>query len=636
VDATLQDPLVGQLLDGRYRVGPRLARGGMATVYEAVDSRLDRTIALKVMHANLAEDEEFVHRFIREAKSAARLSHPNVVAVYDQGADAGHVFLAMEHVSGRTLRDLIRERGPLSPRQALEVIEPVLAALGAAHRAGIIHRDVKPENVLLSDEGRVKVADFGLARTTTGATSLTATTGVLLGTVAYLSPEQVERGIADARSDVYAAGILLYEMLTGRKPYDGESAIQVAYRHVHEDVPPPSALVPLLPPVLDEVVARATSRDPDQRPADAHRFLSEVVSARRSLPDTELDVVGPAIEAPQGPPEHTLVVPATEWPTGHTPPPAPNGRSSRRGDTGPLPPPRRRRLSRGWIAFLVVMLLTVGLSGAAWYLAAGPGAYTTTPALLNLTQDRAVAKAERAGFTLRVTGSDFSETVPAGRVLETDPAPRARVRKDATIKAVVSKGPERYAVPDVTNRTRRAAVARLEESNLTVGEVSRSYSDTVRKGRVISSDPAAGTELKRDQAVNLVVSRGVKPVPVPDVTGEPIEAARAAIAEAGLSPVVAQERNHPDVPKGSVISQSPADGMLLKGSDVQLVVSKGPPLVTVPDVTDQKVEDAARILREAGFEVETRGTRFLNRVFRQSPGSGDKAPKGSTVTITTI
>ncbi len=294
MDTTLQDPLVGRVLDGRYHVESRLARGGMATVYLALDRRLDRTIAIKVMHPQLAEDEEFVSRFIREAKSAARLSHPNVVAVYDQGADDGTVFLAMEHVAGRTLRDLMREKGRLSARQSLEVMESVLAALGAAHHAGIVHRDVKPENVLLADDGRIKVADFGLARAVSGATSHTSATGVLMGTVAYLSPEQVERGVADPRSDVYAAGILLFEMLTGAKPYDGETAIQVAYRHVHDDVPAPSSMVPGLPAALDALVARATSRDPDGRPDDARRFLAELAQVRRSLSDTELDTAGRA------------------------------------------------------------------------------------------------------------------------------------------------------------------------------------------------------------------------------------------------------------------------------------------------------------------------------------------------------
>ncbi|MGH8893078.1 MAG: protein kinase domain-containing protein, partial [Actinomycetes bacterium] len=308
MDTTVKDPLVGRVLDGRYHVGSRLARGGMATVYEAHDNRLDRTIALKVMHPSLADDEEFVSRFIREAHSAARLSHPNVVAVYDQGADQGIVFLAMELVRGRTLRDLIRERGNLSPRQALEVLEPVLAALGAAHAAGIVHRDVKPENVLLSDDDRVKVADFGLARAVSGNNSHTTASGILMGTVAYLSPEQVERGVADPRSDVYASGILLYEMLTGLKPYDGETAIQVAYRHVHDDVPAPSDLVPGLPPELDALVARATSRDPEGRPADARQLLGEVSTARRQLSDGELDTLGPALPAVQARTDKTLVV----------------------------------------------------------------------------------------------------------------------------------------------------------------------------------------------------------------------------------------------------------------------------------------------------------------------------------------
>src|SRR3954454_14638367 len=328
----------------------------MATVYEALDQRLDRTIAVKVMHQNLAEDDEFVSRFIREARSAARLSHPNVVAVYDQGADQGHVFLAMELVPGRTLRDLIRERGHLTPRQALEVMEPVLAALGAAHAAGLIHRDVKPENVLLSDDGRVKVADFGLARAVTGATTHTTTGSVLMGTVAYLSPEQVTRGVADPRSDVYSAGILFFEMLTGHKPYDGDTAIQVAYRPVHDDVPPPSALVPGLPAELDHLVTRATNRDPDQRPADARRFLAEVVAARRGLSDGELDTVGSGIGALAGTPANTVVGDLTRPPV--TP--------ARRGDTAPLSAPPgaqvRRRRSRGPIALAIVLALAVVLS----------------------------------------------------------------------------------------------------------------------------------------------------------------------------------------------------------------------------------------------------------------------------------
>ena len=278
------DALVGRVIDGRYRVERRLARGGMATVYEALDMRLDRTVALKIMHPGLAEDANFVSRFVREAKSAARLTDPHVVAVFDQGEDGDVVYLAMEYVPGRTVRDVLKEHGRLSPEQALTIMDPVLQALEAAHRAGFVHRDVKPENVLLTDDGRVKVADFGLARAISAATSTAATQGMLIGTVAYLSPEQVERGIADARSDVYGAGILLYEMLTGAVPFAGETPLAVAYQHVNAAVPTPSTVRPGISPAVDGIVARATARDAGDRYQDAAGFLDDVRDLRRTLP----------------------------------------------------------------------------------------------------------------------------------------------------------------------------------------------------------------------------------------------------------------------------------------------------------------------------------------------------------------
>ncbi len=628
MDTTVTDALVGQLLDGRYRVERRHARGGMATVYEAHDDRLDRTIALKVMHPSLAEDEEFVSRFIREARSAARLSHPNVVSVYDQGADQGHVYLAMEMVRGQTLRDLIRARGHLSPRQTLEVLEPVLAALGAAHAAGLIHRDVKPENVLLSDDGRVKVADFGLARAVTGASSHTTTSGVLMGTVAYLSPEQVTKGTADPRSDVYAAGILLYEMLTGSKPYDGDTAIQVAYRHVHDDVPPPSAAVPGLAAELDHLVARATSRDPDQRPADARVFLSEVAAARRAMSDGELDVLGPALASVTGLPDHTLVVDLTQ----RTP-----ATRARRGDTGPLSPPPGarggRRRSRGPIALAVVLALAVLLSGLAWFVAYGPLSKTTTPSLLNLTQAQAAAKAEQAGLSVRRAGFGFSEVVAKDLVLRTDPKGGSPVDKGGTIGLTLSKGPERYAVPDVVGKTEDVARGALQDTHL-AASVERRHSLTVPEGSVVSVDPASGTELKRDEAVTLVVSQGPKPVAVPNVTGAPLDQAKAALADVGLKPGITQKYDE-TVAEGVVISQDPtAPGTADKGSTVQIVVSKGPPLVEVPSVTGKNVTEAQALIAAAGLVPSVQqlpggpGT-----VLNQSPNGGDKKPKGSTVTL---
>jgi beta-lactam-binding protein with PASTA domain len=623
VDTTVKDPLVGRVLDGRYHVVSRLARGGMATVYEAVDSRLDRTIALKVMHPGLAEDEEFVSRFIREAKSAARLSHPNVVAVYDQGADDGHVFLAMEHVPGRTLRDLLREVGRLNPRQALEVFEPMLAALGAAHQAGIVHRDVKPENVLLSDDGQVKVADFGLARAVANATSHT-TSGILMGTVGYLSPEQVERGLADPRSDVYAAGIVLFEMLTGDKPYDGETALQVAYRHVHDDVPPPSSVVPGLPAELDALVVRATSRDPEKRPADAKRFRAEVVAARLAMSEEELGPIGPPLRS-LGDLDHTLAVPL-----GSTPPMGVARTVARRGDTGPVRAPRARR-RRGPIALLVIVVLAAALAGAGWYYGLGPGSNVTTPSLLTLNYAQAKHKAADADLSVRVVGHTFDESIPAGKVVSTDPNPGDDISKNGQIGLILSKGQERYDVPSLTNKTEAQAGQILEDNHLVVGEPTREYNDAVSKGSVIATDPVAGTPLPPGTAVSLVVSKGVQPVDVPDVTGKSLDDAKSALKDAGLRAKVTEEKYDEQVNDGDVISQSPKDGQAPRDSAVQLVVSKGPPLVDVPDVVGMGIDDAIAKLHAAGFQTSAFGPGF-GTVRGQNPRGG-QAPKGSTIRI---
>jgi eukaryotic-like serine/threonine-protein kinase len=612
------------VLDGRYRVGSRLARGGMATVYEAHDSRLDRVIALKVMHPSLADDDEFVSRFIREAHSAARLSHPNVVAVYDQGADQGHVFLAMELVRGRTLRDLIREHGHLSPRQSLEVLEPVLAALGAAHQAGIIHRDVKPENVLISDDGRIKVADFGLARAVTGHTSHTTASGVLMGTVAYLSPEQVERGVADPRSDVYASGILLYEMLTGLKPYDGETAIQVAYRHVHDDVPPPSQLVPSTPAELDALVARATSRAPDQRPADARKMLAEVSTTRRLLSDGELDSLGPALATIPTAQDKTMVVDLRES-------------APRRGDTGPLgeqaPDKARRRRSRGPIALLLIVLLAIGLSGFAWLYAAVLSK-TTTPGLIDMTLSAADAKAETAGLDVTVADREYSETVSKGRVISTNPKPNASIDKGGTIGLILSRGPERYDVPDVIDMQEEAARRAIEDNNLTVVEAVRRFSDDVKSGAVISVNPKVGTSLKPGTAVKLVISKGVKPVAIPDIVTMKVEDAKARLVDAQLRYRVL-EKFDDTVPAGIVMNQDPDGNRLApKGSVVTITVSKGPPLVEVPDVVGRTLAEAQPLLEQAGFVVQVSDfPGGSDTVLNQSPNGGDKAPRGSTVTL---
>lgn len=578
MDTTLQDPLVGQVLDGRYRVDARIAVGGMATVYRAVDTRLDRELALKVMHPSLATDAGFVQRFIREAKSVARLSHPNVVGVFDQGTDGAYVYLAMEYVAGCTLRDVLRERGALRPRAALDVLEPVLAALGAAHRAGFVHRDIKPENVLIGDDGRVKVADFGLVR---AVGSHTSTSGALLGTVSYLAPEQIEDGACGTRTDVYACGVVLYEMLTGAKPHSGDTAAQVLYRHLHEDVPAPSAAVPRLAVELDELVATATARNPLLRPHDAVAMLGLTRQARAALDDEQLDLL-----------------------------------------------PRR-----GVLSALVAVLLVLGVGTGVWYI--NSGQFTRVPAVIGKSESEARAALERAGLDVRSVRRQFSETVDHGAVVSTDPGTGERIRGNGSVTLVVSRGPEVVRVPPVKGRTLADAERELERVGLAPGMVTREFNATVPQGSVVRTEPEAGVRRGPESAVALVVSKGA-PVEVPGVTGSALQEARDELEGAGFTVEVASGRVHSAQEPGTVARQSaPAGTELATGDTVTLTVSKGPRTATVPDVTGQGAGAARDTLESAGFRVKTeKNFPYLgDTVESQSPGGGDRAPEGSTVTI---
>jgi serine/threonine-protein kinase len=638
VDVTVSDPLVGRVLDGRYAIRSRIARGGMASVYLAVDERLDREVAVKVMHANLVSDDDFVRRFIHEARSAARLTHPGVVQVFDQGEDDGIVFLAMEYVPGRTLRDLMRERGPLTPREALDLLEPVLDALGAAHRAGIVHRDVKPENVLLADDGRVKVADFGLARAVSTATA-GSSTGVLRGTVAYLAPEQVERGAANARSDVYASGILLFEMLTGSKPFEGETALQVAYQHVHDDVPPPSSRASGIARPIDDLVLTATARDPEDRPADARELLMELRETRRRTPDDDLDrrpiSRRPGVRPPAGTPvgDATVDLAAFARVAGRD-----RNATSRieLGDAVPTAAGHARRHRRGRMVALAVLLVALALGAAGWYVGAGPGAYVDVPSLVGRSQQDAVKALDGRGLGHRVQ-EVYSESAPVGVVTATDPAAGDQVRKNGTVVLDVSRGPERYAVPKVVGMSEVDARAAILQTHLAVGEVDRAYDDRVAEGDVISADPGPGKELRRGAAVDLVVSRGRQPIEVTSWVGKPADKAIAALTKDGFK-VKTSEAFDEKVDKGDVVSQSPSSGTAFKNDTVTLVVSKGPPLVEVPSVVGMQRGAATQTLRQAGFEVKV--TKVLGGYFGtvrfQDPNGGGKAPRGSTVTITII
>lgn len=678
MDTSLQDsssgptgepPPIGQVLDGRYRVESRIATGGMATVYRAVDTRLDRELALKVMHPSLAGDAAFVERFIREAKSVARLAHPNVVGVYDQGTDGTYVYLAMEYVSGCTLRDVLRDRGALRPRVALDVLEPMLAALGAAHHAGMVHRDMKPENVLIGDDGRVKVADFGLVRAVDTQTSVG--TDTILGTVSYLAPEQIEQGTTDTRTDLYACGVMLHEMLTGAKPHTGGTPAQVLYQHLHEDMPAPSASVPGLAPELDALVARATARAADGRPQDAGAMLYETRGVRARLTAAQLDAVPPRAKQPQpglaevlaadtalnegrmpsaavspgGSEERTSVLPrpaAAAHDLGHGgqagygPADGYGGeddlnRTARFAAPPPHDPgPRGRRAGgRGFVVALAVALLMLVGTGV-WYINAGQ--FTQTPAVLDKTESDARKTLGDSGLDVNVT-RDYSERVERGHVIESNPDPGDRIRRTGTVTLVVSKGPEIVKVPELTGTTLAEAKRKLKTAGLESGVVEQEFSDETARGSVIASSPDAGTERRPGTPVALTVSKGA-PVDVPDVVGDDEDSAVDELREEGLKVRIAPARVFSEEDEGSIARQSPAEGgTAAEGDTVTLTVSKGQDLVDVPDVEDLGKKQARKKLEAAGFKVTVRRVFFGNKVFSQSPDGGDEAPRGSEVTI---
>ncbi|QKV95455.1 Stk1 family PASTA domain-containing Ser/Thr kinase [Streptomyces sp. NA02950] len=637
MDTTLQDPLVGQVLDGRYRVEARIAVGGMATVYRAVDTRLDRVIALKVMHQSLATDAAFVERFIREAKSVARLAHSNVVGVYDQGTDGVHVYLAMEYVAGCTLRDVLRERGALQPRAALDILEPVLAALGAAHRAGFVHRDMKPENVLIGDDGRVKVADFGLVRAVDTNTS--ASTGTVLGTVSYLAPEQIENGTADPRADVYACGVVLYEMLTGSKPHGGSTPAQILYQHLNEDVPPPSALAPDVAPELDSLIASATAREITLRPADAVALLGQTRSARAALTNAQLDAVPPQAReegTDSGSENRTTVIPRPAAGAGDQDqlhrtsrlelppdPPERRGRGNRDRDRGGRMP------RRGIVTIIAGVLLALGIGVGVWYI--NSGQFTKVPPVLKMTQAKAEKKLHDTGLDVKVV-SEFSDVVDKGRVISTKPGVGARIRDNGTVTIRVSQGPERAEVPNVVGTTLAEAKKKIADQGLTVGRITRSFSDETAQGSVLSTNPREGSVRRPDTPVAIVVSKGPK-IDIPDVIGDMLDDARSELNDEGFKVKIAEQRVFSDEDKGAVARQSPGD-VAAKGDTVTLTLSKGQEMIEVPDVEGMSIDDATTELEDAGFEVDVDKPLFAGDTIKdQSVDGGDKAPKGSTITI---
>lgn len=652
--ATLTDPLIGHVVDGRYVVLSRIARGGMATVYLANDRRLDREVALKVMHPHLADGasgSDFVARFRREARSAARLTHPGLVGVYDQGVDGETSYLTMEYVDGPTLRRRLLTEGSLTVDEALRVTESILDALAVAHRAHLVHRDIKPENVLVAGDGRVKVADFGLARAVTEA-SATAT-GTVLGTVAYLAPELVTQGASDTRTDVYAVGILLYEMLTGAQPFTGATPIQVAYQHVNEDVPGPSGVVGWLPAEIDELVQSLTARDADERPADAGAALLQLRRTRAALDEATLARradVAPAREEPAVDPDADPD--ATAAMTGLVDDRAEQGRTVAlpvgavgvTTDASPRPHDAPDEALLRWRRRVAVVLALVAAGaltgmGLIWFWTSGPGAWTTVPGgLEGATSEEARSTLAELGLE-STTREDFDPTAPAGTVVDSSPDVGERVRKDGSVELVVSKGPDLRVVPsDLVGTRADDAVAALEQAGFAVPEPKGSYDDAVPRDHVVSISQEPGASLPVGTEVVVTVSQGPAPVKILSVVGVPVSDARAQLEADGLR-VEEQQDFSEQYPLGTVMAQSPAPGTDgFRGDTVTVTVSQGPPLVEVPNVVGKQFGEARQQLEGLGFVVVREDVLggFFGTVRTQDATPGATIPKGATITLAVV
>jgi serine/threonine-protein kinase len=627
--------MLGRLIDGRYQVRSRIARGGMATVYLATDLRLERRVAIKVMHGHLADDAQFKNRFVQEARSAARLAHPNVVSVFDQGQDADMAYLVMEYLPGITLRDLLRDYGRLTPEQTIDITDAVLSGLAAAHRAGIVHRDLKPENVLLADDGRIKIGDFGLARAVTNSTG---TGQALLGTIAYLSPELVTRGVADTRSDIYALGIMMFEMLTGEQPFKGEQPMQVAYQHANDAVPRPSRLNRDVPPQLDDLVLWATAKDPSARPADAGVMLDRLLQVERELrsPDADtgaqptLVLAGGGFEASDS--DTQLIGPAAQV----------RPEASATDAVAALAKTAHGRRARGWWLLALVLLLAAVAGGTGWYFGGGPGSQVTVPTVNGTSEDAARKALTSAGFTA-ASDQVYSSTVPTGTVVSSTPGQGTKAAKGSKVELHVSQGPQPITIPALAGLSKAQAEKAITDAGAVLGTVDEQFVSDVQKGVVVSAAQADGAKADlskggayfKGQKVNLVVSLGA----VPDVTGKTESAAQSALAAVGLKSAEGTTDYSDDVPQGSVISQAPQnEGPVRKGDTIVLDISKGPQLFPVPNVVGMSRDQAKKALSDAGFvpvysafwDAVPDG---LTKVQSQSPDSSSQQPKGTKVNL---
>jgi serine/threonine-protein kinase len=630
--------LTGNLIDGRYQLLRQMDAGGMATIYEAIDTRLDRRVAVKIMHAHLAQDEQFVERFIREAKAAAALSHPNIVAVQDQGWNQSGipaVFIVMELVDGHTLREYLNERGKIAAADGIKFLLPVLSALGAAHRLGIVHRDVKPENILVSKEGRIKITDFGLAKGAMIGSTMTAESSVILGSVSYLSPEQVSRGIADSRSDVYSAAITAFEIFTGTKPFEGDEPIQIAFMHVNSRVPRISSLIPDIPKALDDLIFAATSVDPDERPRDCQIFHSQLLAISQALNPSapqlslELDIpIAPMRDKTKKKKSRGKFTQVTEKISLTLPSAAAKETTVQVRERKKIS--KRVRRNR-WIAAGLAVLLGI----TTWWVLIGPGASVKFPSVVGATTEQANSTLTALGLKTITVEERFDEDIAKGRVISTDPFAGDSIALGGTVNLVVSKGAERYTIPSLIGLTPEAAVNLLAKSPLTVGEITEVFNDKVPQGFVISSNPAPGTRVKRETIVDMVVSKGVETFSLASLVGTNGEQALNELTDAGFNVTVTYAFDEKVMP-GEVISQQPAAGAALpKGAAVEIFVSKGTAYVYIPNVMRFAQDRATALLKDLGLKVVVKKvTKSGKLVIGIDPKVDAKVKRGSTVTLT--
>ena len=629
--------LTGELIDNRYLLQRLIASGGMATIYAGIDTRLDRPVAVKIMHAHLANDEAFVSRFIKEAKATAALSHPNIVSIQDQGWNEGGppaVFLVMELVEGSTLRDFLNQQGAVSIEQMFQLMTPVLSALAAAHKIGIIHRDIKPENILISKDGRVKVADFGLARNMAIGQTMTVESSVVLGSVSYLSPEQVQRGVADARSDIYAVGIVLFEMLTGGKPYEGETPIQIAYRHVNDRIPTLQSIKSDIPITISELVHAVTAPNPDHRPKDAEELLNKFreiqaqIDPKKRQMSLELDLppsmmksvtkrgkvsVGSALE---GLKEKTSQLISTK----------PIKVSKPEDSIGTKKRKVSKRVKRNRI---IALLLLIGLVfGGFRLLNIGK---ISVPSLVGMSQSEANKSLELLGLDLEIIEEVFSEDIPKGRIIASEPGGGGKISPDEKVGLILSKGQERILVPRLNGLTPDVASAQLSSLGLTVGEINEIFDMKIAAGYVIATEPKETMAVKRKTIVNLIVSKGVEQISLQSYVGKGGEQALSELTEMGFD-VDAVYKFSDSIFKGQVISQLPEKMESIgKGSKINLTISKGPEFVFVPNVLGKNKNDASLDLENLGLRVKIKGSGKVNNI---SPAIGAKVKQGAVITLT--